>query len=60
MKNFINSIIAKRIMNKYASYMGDYFDFIQGNEEEEFQEALTLVNNAPIISKIKMLVRGYI
>lgn len=54
----LNSIIAKRMIKKYANYMGDYFDYIQGNEEGVYNEALALVNKAPLWAKIKMLIRG--
>jgi hypothetical protein len=54
----MNRIIAKRILNKYASYMGDYFDYIQGNEEEMQADAIALVKQAPLWAKIKMLIYG--
>lgn len=54
----INTIIAKRIINKYKQDMGNYFDFVQGNEEETFNNALTIVERAPLQYKIIMLLRG--
>lgn len=54
----MNRIIANRIIKKYSNYMGDYFDYIQGNEEEIYSQALAIVKQAPLHSKIKMLVFG--
>lgn len=54
----INTIIAKRITNKDKQDMGNYFDFVQGNEEETFSDALTIVERAPLQYKIIMLLRG--
>lgn len=54
----MNRLIAKRIIKKYSNYMGDYFDYIQGSEEDIQAEAIALVKQAPLHSKIKMLIRG--
>lgn len=54
----MNRLIAKRIIKKYSNYMGDYFDYIQGNEEDIQAEAIALVKQAPLHSKIKMLIKG--
>lgn len=53
----LNNIIAKRIINKYKQDMGNYFDFIQGNEEDIHNDALTIVEKAPLQYKIIMLLR---
>lgn len=58
MKKILYSLIAKRVINEYAKDMGNYFDYIKGNEEDIFNEALEMVEKAPLINKIKMLVRG--
>lgn len=54
----INTIIAKRIINKYKQDMGNYFDFVQGNEEDIYNDALAIVEKAPLQYKIRMLLRG--
>ena len=54
----INAIIAKRIINKYRQDMGNYFDFVQGNEEDIYNNALTIVEKAPLQFKIIMLLKG--
>lgn len=54
----INTIIAKRIINKYKQDMGNYFDFVQGNEEDIYNDALAIVEKAPLQYKIGMLLRG--
>ena len=54
----INTIIAKRIINKYKQDMGNYFDFVQGNEEDIYNDAISIVEKAPLQYKIKMLLRG--
>lgn len=56
----LNSIIAKRIINKYSNCMEYYFDFIQGNEEEVFDQAIAIVKQAPLWAKVKMLILGEI
>ena len=53
----INTIIAKRIINKYKQDMGNYFDFVQGNEEDIYNDALAIVEKAPLQYKIRMLLR---
>ena len=45
----INTIIAKRIINKYKQDMGNYFDFVQGNEEDIYNDALAIVEKADTI-----------
>lgn len=54
----INTIISKRIINKYKQDMGNYFDFVQGNEEDIYNDALAIVEKAPLQYKIIMLLRG--
>lgn len=54
----INAIIAKRIINKYKQDMGNYFDFVQGNKEDTYNEALAIVKRAPLQFKIIMLLKG--
>lgn len=54
----INTIIAKRIINNYKQDMGNYFDFVQGNEEDIYNDALAIVEKAPLQYKIRMLLRG--
>lgn len=54
----INTIIAKKITNKYKQDMGNYFDFVQGNEEDIYNDALAIVEKAPLQYKIRMLLRG--
>jgi hypothetical protein len=54
----INTIIVKRIINKYKQDMGNYFDFVQGNEEDIYNDALVIVEKAPLQYKIRMLLRG--
>ena len=54
----INTIIAKRITNKYKQDMGNYFDFVQGNEEDIYNEALAIVKRASLQFKIIMLLKG--
>ena len=38
--------------------MGNYFDFVQGNEEDIYNDALAIVEKAPLQYKIRMLLRG--
>ena len=54
----INTIITKRIINKYKQDMGNYFDFVQGNEEDIYNDALAIVEKAPLQYKITMLLGG--
>lgn len=54
----LNNIIAKRVINKYKQDMGNYFNFIQGNEEDIYNDALTIVEKAPLQYKITMLLKG--
>lgn len=56
----LNNIIARRVLAEYSKDMGNYFDYIKGNEEEMHNETLMIVENAPFYSKIKMLIKGCI
>lgn len=54
----MDRLIAKRIIKKYLANMGDYIDCIIGSEEDMITEAMTLVKQAPLHIKIKMLIFG--
>lgn len=56
--SLLNNIIAKRVISKYKQDMGNYFDFIQGNEENVYSDVLAIIERAPLQYKIRMLLRG--
>ena len=69
--SLLNNIIAKRIISKYKQDMGNYFDFIQGDEEDVvicrmssfalsmlYSDVLAIIERAPLQYKIKMLLSG--
>ena len=56
--SLLNNIIAKRIISKYKQDMGNYFDFIQGDEENVYSDVLAIIERAPLQHKVKMLLSG--
>lgn len=69
--SLLNNIIAKRIISKYKQDMGNYFDFIQGDEEDVvicrmssfalsmlYSDVLAIIERAPLQYKVKMLLSG--
>ena len=69
--SLLNNIIAKRVISKYKQDMGNYFDFIQGNEEDVvicrmysftlsmlYSDVLAIIERAPLQYKVKMLLSG--
>lgn len=56
--SLLNNIIAKRIISKYKQDMGNYFDFIQGDEENVYSDVLAIIERAPLQYKVKMLLSG--
>ena len=56
--SLLNNIIAKRIISKYKQDMGNYFDFIQGDEENVYRDVLAIIERAPLQYKVKMLLSG--
>lgn len=56
--SLLNNIIAKRVISKYKQDMGNYFDFIQGNEENVYSDVLAIIERAPLQYKVKMLLSG--
>lgn len=69
--SLLNNIIAKRVISKYKQDMGNYFDFIQGDEEDVvirrmssfalsilYSDVLAIIERAPLQYKVKMLLSG--
>ena len=56
--SLLNNIIAKRIISKYKQDMGNYFDFVQGDEENVYSDVLAIIERAPLQYKVKMLLSG--
>ena len=56
--SLLNNIIAKRIISKYKQDMGNYFDFIQGDEENVYSDVLAIIERSPLQYKVKMLLSG--
>ena len=69
--SLLNNIIAKRIISKYKQDMGNYFDFVQGDEEDVaiclmssfalsmlYSDVLATIERAPLQYKVKMLLSG--
>ena len=54
----IKTIIADYIFNKLSADMGNWFDHIQTNEEEVYNEILHILENGTIADKIKLLKGG--
>lgn len=52
-----NRMIATKILNCYAQDMGNYFDYVRGNEEEIYNDALVFVETMPFFIKIKTLIK---
>lgn len=51
----IKFIIADYIFNKLSADMGNWFDEIQGNEEEVYNSILAILENGTLKEKITLL-----
>ena len=54
----MRNIIIKYIMNKYASDMGNYYDYIQGHEEDIANQISDILNHGTLNEKIQLLKGG--
>lgn len=51
----MNKLLASIILNRYAQDMGNYFDYIQGNEDDTLDYIMDTLHTLSPIQKIKFI-----